>query len=99
MFAFAGLWEHWQDEGAGKNINSCTIVTTRANEAVAELHDRMPVVIWKENFDLWLDRSVEDPDRLQLLLEPITSLELEIYPVGLKVNSPKNDSEEVIKRI
>jgi putative SOS response-associated peptidase YedK len=65
---------------------------------VAELHDRMPVVIWKEDFDLWLDRSVEDPERLLPLLEPISSQELEIYPVGLEVNSPKNDSEELIKK-
>ncbi|MBS3777111.1 MAG: SOS response-associated peptidase [Bacteroidales bacterium] len=74
LFAFAGLWEHWQDEEAGKKIYSCTIITTRANEAVAELHDRMPVVIWKENFDLWLNRSVEDPEQLQPLLEPISEL-------------------------
>ena len=99
LFSLAGLWEHWQDEEAGKKINSCTIVTTRANKAVAELHDRMPVVIWKENFDLWLNRSVEDPEQLKPLLEPISSQELEIYPVGLEVNSPRNDSEEVIRKV
>ncbi len=44
LFAFAGLWVHWQDEEADRKIDSCTIVTTRANEAVADLHDRMPVV-------------------------------------------------------
>ncbi|MDZ7761699.1 MAG: SOS response-associated peptidase [Desulfovermiculus sp.] len=99
LFAFAGVWEHWQDKEAGKKINSYTIVTTRANKAVAELHDRMPVVIWKENFDLWLNRSVVDPEQLQPLLEPISSQELEIYPVGLEVNSPANDSEEVIRKV
>ncbi|MFO7802757.1 MAG: SOS response-associated peptidase family protein [Desulfovermiculus sp.] len=97
LFAFAGLWEHWQDEEAGKKIDSCTIVTTRANEAVAELHDRMPVIIGEADFDLWLDRSVEEPERLQPLLKPVSSQELEIYPVGMEVNSPGNDSEEVIK--
>ncbi|MDZ7759883.1 MAG: SOS response-associated peptidase family protein [Desulfovermiculus sp.] len=70
FFALAGLWEHWQDVEAGKKIDSCTVITTRANEEVAELHDRMPVIIGKEDFDLWLE-----------------------------VNSPRNDSEEVIKRI
>ncbi|WP_051564539.1 SOS response-associated peptidase [Desulfovermiculus halophilus] len=99
LFAFAGLWEHWQDEEADRKIDSCTIVTTRANEAVAELHDRMPVIIIREaDFDLWLDRSVEDPERLQPFLEPVSSNDLEIYPVGLEVNSPGNDSEEVIKK-
>ncbi len=99
MFAFAGLWEHWEDQETGQKIDSCTIVTIHANEAVAELHDRMPVIIGKENFDLWLDRSTEDPEQLQPLLAPISSQELEIYPVGLEVNNPKNDSEEVIKKV
>ena len=98
LFAFAGLWEHWQDEEADRKIDSCTIVTTQANEAVAELHDRMPVIIGEADFDLWLDRSVEDLERLQPLLEPVSGQELEIYPVGLEVNSPKNDSEELIKK-
>jgi putative SOS response-associated peptidase YedK len=60
LFAFAGLWEHWQDKKSDKKIDSCTIVTTRANEAVAELHDRMPVIIGKDDFDLWLDRSMQN---------------------------------------
>jgi putative SOS response-associated peptidase YedK len=58
----------------------------------------MPVIIGKVDFDLWLDRSVEDLERLQPLLEPVSGQELEIYPVGLEVNSPANDSEEVVKR-
>jgi putative SOS response-associated peptidase YedK len=97
LFAFAGLWEHLQDEGVGKKTDSCTIVTTRANEAVTELHDRMPVIIGEADFDLWLNRSVDDPEQLQPLLAPISSPELEIYPVGLEVNTPGNDSEEVIR--
>jgi len=98
LFAFAGLWEHCEDQKSGHKIDSCTIVTTRANAAVAELHDRMPVIIGEADFDLWLDRSVEDPQRLLPLLEPISSQELEIYPVGLEVNSPKIDSVELIKK-
>ena len=97
LFAFAGLWEHWVDQEAGQKIDSCTIVTTQANEAVTELHDRMPVIIGEADFDLWLNRSVDDPEQLQPLLAPISSPELEIYPVGLEVNSPGNDSEEVIR--
>jgi putative SOS response-associated peptidase YedK len=58
----------------------------------------MPVIIGQDDFDLWLDRSVEDPDRLQPLLTPIASQELEIYPVGLEVNSPANDSEDIVKK-
>jgi putative SOS response-associated peptidase YedK len=59
----------------------------------------MPVIIGQDDFDLWLDRTVEDPERLLPLLEPISSQELEIYPVGLEVNSPKNDSEEIVQRV
>ena len=99
FFAFAGLWERWQDREADRKIDSCTIVTTRANEAVAQLHDRMPVIIGPEDFDLWLDRGVEDPERLLPLLEPVSSQNLDIYPVGAEVNSPANDSDKVIKRI
>ena len=99
LFAFAGLWEHWEDQEAGQKIDSCTIVTSQANEAVAALHDRMPVIIGEADFDLWLDRSVEDPEQLQPLLEPISNQELELYPVGLEVNSPGNDSEKVIRKV
>jgi putative SOS response-associated peptidase YedK len=59
----------------------------------------MPVIIGQDDFDLWLDRTVEDPERLLPLLEPISSQELEIYPVGLEMNSPKNDSEEIVQRV
>ena len=99
LFAFAGLWEHWEDQEASRKIDSCTIVTTRANEAVAELHDRMPVIIGIEDFDLWLDRSMQDSGKLQTLLEPVSSYELEMYPVGFEVNSPSNDSEDVIRKV
>ena len=97
LFAFAGLWEHWEDQEAGQKIDSCTIVTTQANKTVVELYVRMPVVISKENFDLWLNRSVEDPEQLHPLLEQISSQELEIYPVEMGVNSPGCDSEGVIR--
>ncbi|MFW6314403.1 MAG: SOS response-associated peptidase, partial [Desulfohalobiaceae bacterium] len=99
LFAFAGIWERWEDKEAGQGINSCAIVTTRANEAVQELHDRMPVIISQEHFDLWLDRSQQDPEPMQPLLEPVGSMELQIYQVGLEVNNPENDSEEVAKRV
>ena len=51
-FAFAGLWEHW--EGQGESIDSCTIIVTEANELLSEVHDRMPVILPRENYDEWL---------------------------------------------
>ncbi len=99
LFAFAGLYEHWEDQESGQKIDSCTIVTTRANDTVQKLHDRMPVIILKEDYDLWLDKKIQEPDKLQPLLEPIPSEAMEIYEVNLKVNNPANDSEEVIHPI
>ena len=53
--AFAGLWEHWEDKEGKGTIESCTILTTEAADPVAVLHDRMPVILEPENFDLWLN--------------------------------------------
>jgi len=66
-FAFAGLWEHWEK---GPIIESCTIITTDANAALRELHDRMPVVISPGDYERWLDPAIDDPAELQHLLAP-----------------------------
>ena len=97
LFAFAGIWEHWEDSQSGQAINSCAIVTTHANEAVSELHDRMPVIVSPGDYEVWLDRRVEQSENLQGLLEPCPSGELEIYPVSTEVNSPKNDHPGVVE--
>ena len=99
LFAFAGIWERWENKATGQKIYSCSIVTTRANEAVKQLHDRMPVIISKDEYDLWLDRNTLDPESLKHLLEPISDHCLEIYKVGLEVNNPANDTEEVVKPV
>jgi len=57
-FAFAGLWEHWEREG--RTIESCSIIVTRANERVATIHDRMPVILDDDDLSLWLDPSFQD---------------------------------------
>jgi len=67
-FAFAGLWERW-DKGESP-IESCTIITTDANELVRPLHDRMPVILQPEDFERWLDPK-EDSGMLQALLQPL----------------------------
>ena len=59
----------------------------------------MPVVITKDNYDLWLDRNIQDPESLKHLLEPIPGEWLQFYKVGLEVNNPANDSEEIIKPV
>ena len=68
-FAFAGLWERWAGEG-GEPVESCTILTTTANEAIAPIHDRMPVILDREHHGVWLDRGVTDAAALLPLLRP-----------------------------
>ncbi|MDI9569935.1 MAG: SOS response-associated peptidase [Pseudomonadota bacterium] len=66
---FAGLFDVWRSP-AGEEIRTCAIITTRANELVAPIHERMPVIVSESDSDLWLDKDVRDPDRLLALLRP-----------------------------
>ena len=99
--AFAGLWESWRpvkgsDEG---KIRSCVIITGEPNEAVARLHDRMPVMLPPEVWDVWLDPANDDVVSLQGLLVPAPSELLELVPVSTAVNTVTNDGPELIEPI
>ena len=96
-FGFAGLYEMWNSP-EGENITTCTIVTTEANELMQPIHDRMPVIIPKEREDYWLDPATADRDSLLRLLKPYSADKMEAYPVSKLVNSPQNNSPELIKR-
>ena len=89
-FAFAGLWEHWTGPN-GTAVESCTIITTDANERLAELHNRMPVILHEDDYDRWLDPQNKQLEELQSLLVPYPAAEMRTYPVSQLVNSPKND--------
>ncbi len=95
-FAFAGLWETWK-KPQGSPLHSFTIVTTQANEKLKTIHDRMPVILHRDDEPTWLDPENSDVEELQSLLRPYDSDEVEAYPVSTRVNSPKNDSPECIK--
>lgn len=97
-FAFAGLWESWKSPD-GKTINSCTILTTGPNDLMKDIHDRMPVILTKEEEKIWLDPKVHDPEVLGNLLKPCEPAMMEAYEVSDAVNSPKNNSPELIKKI
>lgn len=91
-FAFAGLWSAWRDaEHDGRIVETFTILTTSANDLMRPLHDRMPVILDRENFDLWLDPKMEDAGKLQPLLVPYAAEGFEAFPVSKSVNSPAND--------
>lgn len=94
-FAFAGLWEHWQNP-VGELVETCTILTTDANELLRPIHDRMPVILRPEDYDAWLDTSLKSPDLLKRLLRPLLSDEMTFRPVNPKVNKAGYDAADCI---
>ncbi|MBD2775122.1 SOS response-associated peptidase [Iningainema tapete] len=95
QFAFAGLWEQWESP-QNQKINSCTILTTTANELVQPIHERMPVILQEQDYDLWLDQKVFKPEDLQKILKPYVSEAMTAYPVSTLVNNPKHNSQDCI---
>ncbi|MBD1843316.1 SOS response-associated peptidase [Cyanobacteria bacterium FACHB-63] len=91
-FAFAGLWERWNSPD-GETVETCTIITTEANELAATVHDRMPVILSEDEYDRWLDPSFKSA---QSLLHPYASADMRSYPVPLTVNSPTHDAPDCI---
>jgi len=95
LFAFAGLWECWQGPGS-ERVESCTILTTEANERVRPLHPRMPVILPPERQDRWLDPGVRDPALLGGLLAPCPAAEMGCRQVSARVNQVRNDDSGVL---
>ena len=89
-FGFAGLWETWSAP-SGERIQSCTIITTTPNALIAEIHNRMPVILPRNVEAQWLDPDIEDPQKVLPLLSPFPEDEIEAYAVSTVVNSPRND--------
>lgn len=94
-FSFAGLWETWSSK-EGNTIFSCTIITTEPNELLAAIHNRMPVILSKEDCRRWLDPTASEQEILQRLLRPYPAELMEAYPVSKLVNSPTIDRPECI---
>ena len=98
-FAFAGLWETWRSP-EGEPVASCTIITTTANAVMEAVHDRMPVILPRDVEGVWLDASgAHSAAELKELLVPYTGSDLEVYEVSKLVNSPRNDTPEVLARV
>ena len=97
-FGFAGLWESWvsPDETL---IHSCIIITTTPNAMMEPIHNRMPVILPREKEALWLDPSQSDYGSLRDLLVPYPADEMEAYEVSRLVNSPRNDTPDVMARV
>lgn len=100
IFAFAGLWENWRDkEHGGEWVRTCTIVTARANEVVAPIHSRMPVILDPQDYATWLGETGADHDELLGLLKPFPAERAEAYPVGPAVNSVRNDDPSLLEPV
>jgi putative SOS response-associated peptidase YedK len=94
-FAFAGLWERWSD-AEGRPLETCTILTTDANDVLRPLHERMPVIVEPADYSAWLDPARTDPDQFRPLFASLTSEQLISSPVSTHVNSPANDDAECL---
>jgi putative SOS response-associated peptidase YedK len=98
LFAFAGLYDESQSED-GETIGTYTIITTSANELMSQLHERMPVILHRDDEEEWLDREVTDSAQVQRLLGPYPAAEMEAVPVSRKVNNVRNDGPELLEPV
>jgi putative SOS response-associated peptidase YedK len=90
LFAIAGLWEHWQSPD-GSEIESCTLLTTGPNELLKPVHNRMPVILSPDDYELWLDPGAQHPGEVQPLLRSYPDETMRYYPVSTHVNNPRNE--------
>lgn len=93
VFALAGLWDQWKSL-EGQIIESCTVLTTSANCLVAEMHDRMPVIVPPDKYDVWLDPDVNDFNVIRDILRPYDANLMRRYPVSRKLNNSRIDDAE-----
>lgn len=96
--AFAGLWETWTGPN-GEELDTVTIVTTEANRTLRPLHDRMPVIVPQDAFDLWLDSDSVDAVTASALIAPAPDNLLETWPVSTNVNRVANDNASLIEAV
>ena len=94
-FALAGICDYWKDN-TGNELKSFSIITTDANRLIAQIHDRMPVILSRKDEKAWLDPDLDIIQALKML-RPYPAKEMKMYPVSTLVNNPKNDLPQVIK--
>jgi putative SOS response-associated peptidase YedK len=94
-FAIAGLWENWKDPASDEWIRTFAVITTDANELVAEIHDRMPAILAREGYTRWLS---DEPD-LRDVMRPFPAGLMRMWPISTRVNKPENDDPSIIDPI
>jgi putative SOS response-associated peptidase YedK len=93
LFAFAGLWDRWKDP-SGNWIKTCSILTTTPNAVASGVHDRMPVILDPDGYDLWLDPGMTKVEAVSDLLRPCDARLMRCYPISTRINHVANDDEE-----
>jgi putative SOS response-associated peptidase YedK len=93
LFAFAGLWDRWKD-ARGNTVETCLILTTTPNAVTSPVHDRMPVILDPDSYDLWLDPGMRDVSAASDLLKPYDARRMRCYPVSSRINRVGNDDED-----
>jgi putative SOS response-associated peptidase YedK len=93
LFAFAGLWERWKNP-SGEWVRTCSILTTTPNAVTASVHDRMPVILDPDGYDLWLDPGMTNVEVVSEMLKPCDARLMRSFPVSTRINSVVNDDEK-----
>ena len=93
MIAFAGIWDRWKDP-SGNWIKTRSILTTTPNAVTATVHDRMPVILDPDSYDLWLDPGMRDVGAASDLLKSHDARLMRCYPVSTRINSVAHDDEQ-----
>jgi putative SOS response-associated peptidase YedK len=95
---FAGLWDGWKD-ASGSWIKTCSILTTTPNTVTSAIHDRMPVILHPDSYDLWLDPGMQNVAAISELLKPYDAMLMRCFPVSTRINHVANDDEECSKLV
>jgi len=98
LFAFAGVWDRWKDP-SGQWIKSCSILTAIPNTVTLAVHDRIPVILDRVNYDLWLDPGMKNVDALSEMLKPYDARMMRCYPVSTRLNQAQNDDADCARPI
>ena len=95
LFAFAGLWDKWKDKETGKSLETYTVITTDPNDLMEPIHNRMPLILHRQDYERWL--AVADPAQLPVdLLRPFPAEEMKAWPVSRAVGNVRNNSPGLI---
>lgn len=93
LFAFAGIWDRWNDR-SGNAVETCSILTTTPNALTSAVHDRMPVILDPDDYDVWLDPWMKDMAAASDLLKPYDARQMRCYPISTRINHVGNDDQE-----